>query len=428
MPPSAVHGNIPEGEVAVYAPHDTTNFHSRGNRRYSSGSGPDSRSVHTEFTALSDATTFHPVPKLEFELQPAYVDNFSTYLPFVAYRRVRSQQTAVDDDETIQDVPVSAPSVPQLSIMGQPLAHYSDKVEMVIYEEMFSSAVLVFASEAQFQLFKSTRNSRASPGMPLLKITAPYLSQVRPNSPYLVFKGFEAGEEYPYCTMYMKQSKRVRRLIFNFTPPDAEPFRVVTFTNHYRPFADFNYKGTRFRVVGTPVTSGYLLGHKLRFRLYVIDDEKASLCDDIINKKDGSLSLFKRREGDSYDPNDPATFPNPMPNPENPLITDNVYATYEESMGDTYISENSPPFGGIYQTSSSKSASGLLKKYREVARVESYQGQPPDSGVEADNLVIDTILMGLRDVAVRTSYNIPEAAGKTTCIDPNIDLWPAPSS
>lgn len=346
----------------------------------------DNGNSDQQLVALLDVLTIQVPPVSGNQLQSTFVDNFTNYRPFVNRQLVNAQRQLDDDDETIDG---DLNDVNSVEIMGQLVAAFNRKLDLLVVEEILKPSSLCFANEDHFNQFKHGH------AQPLFKVLAPFLSQMRPTTPFIIIK--RGSDHEPYCTIYTKQMSRVRRLVFQFTPHDAPMFELVAFINHYRPFTDFNYKNTRFRVFGTPVTLGYILGHKILLKLTVVDNGKPSLCDNMREKEGGKL--IKRKES------------NYVPDPDNPLITEDVYSTYRENMGTSFVNESMPPFGALEQTEHTTASVRLPKKYSEVATLELYQSQPgPDEtyGLNGDSVVLTAVLLGLREVTVRMSYKIPQ--------------------
>ncbi|KAG2734341.1 hypothetical protein G9P44_002347 [Scheffersomyces stipitis] len=296
-------------------------------------------------------------------------------------------------------------------------------------------------------------------GMPLFRTFVPYLSSFKKNSPFMVFAKYreiplkpvldangkdisidkdtdpDNYETYPFCTVNSKFFQNVRRFIFHFHMNGEKPdFKVIMFCNNMKPYADFNYKGTRFRVIGPATTTIYLMSYNPNMRLLVIDDDQPSLCDNIINKRPGFelSSLLKKKKlpnktngttPDSgisgpvkFDENNPNTFVNPYPNPKNPLIKELSMAVTVKG----YVSNNLPPFGAFKDSMLYDNQHGLLpKKYNELAKVELYQDsvsrQIEDMNstlsTDLDTQVLFCVMAVLREVSVRNSSRVNASGG-----------------
>ena len=287
-------------------------------------------------------------------------------------------------------------------------------------------------------------------GLPIFKIHAPYLSSFRKNSPYLIFKKYReiplrpslhdrpdnenadiltSYEAYVFCTVYVKHFYDVRRYILNFSPVGKKRFRVIIFQNNFRPFADFNYKNTRFRVLGTSLSCVYVTNYSPVMKLMIIDNDKPSLCDNIINKKAGFeiLSIMKQKKKypsdnsteESDDPNNDITLSNPYPDPKNPLLVD-LASSLRISGKHAFLSRSMPPFG-LFKDSiayDDDSVKFIPKKFSNVGRVEIYQDnsnliEDPNStlSIDLDSLVMNCILLTLRESNIRNSVKttLPQA-------------------
>ncbi|KAI5950594.1 hypothetical protein CANMA_005254 [Candida margitis] len=287
-------------------------------------------------------------------------------------------------------------------------------------------------------------------GLPLLKMHSPYMSTFRKNTPYLIFKKFKEVpsppkpgdpkqndvdfETFDYCYVYSKYSSNYRRFIFEFFPNTASCFKVVMFESSFKPFADFNYKGTRFRVIGTTISTGLVCEYNPHMRLLAIDDDQPSLCDGIVNKKSSSgfMKLKKSsNEGSSshveFNINDPTTFINPIPNSK--FLNSDGFSDYCQRA--TFIPNNLPPFGCYKDVNLYKpeNVSFIPKKYSEIGKSEIYQDLQSLSlsspaaatrnneqqqytskellnstlSVDQDTLVITVLLSTLREVNVKNA-------------------------
>lgn len=265
-------------------------------------------------------------------------------------------------------------------------------------------------------------------GLPLFKLVAPYMSNFKKTVPFLIFHKYketpeppklaengdiieEEFETFPFCTVYMKKFLAVKRYTFEFMveedPEDNvleketingktprkpnKTFKLLVFQHCFKPFTDFIYKGTRFRVLGTPIVSAYAMSYNPTLKLLVLDHDQNSLCDKIINKKPGFefSSLIKSKKErlknkqqnellqKSLDGLDPREYPNPYPSEECGLFTDN-YFQYFDGTGymdlRNYIPNNMPPFGLFKDALLYKNNMKLLpKRYTDTGRIELYQ-------------------------------------------------------
>lgn len=288
-------------------------------------------------------------------------------------------------------------------------------------------------------------------GLPIFKINTPYLSSFRKNSPFLVFKKYREiplkptlqdcpsnensdsltnYEAYVFCSVYVKHFYDVRRYILNFSPIGKRPFRIIMFQHNFKPFADFNYQNTRFRVVGTSLSCVYVTNYSPIMKLMIIDNDKPSLCDDIINKKTGfeipSIIKHKKKHPNNNsadnagnDLNDDMTFSNPYPDPTGPLLADSASFKRLTSKR-AFMSRSMPPFG-LFKDSvlyGNDSINFIPKKFSDTGKIEIYQDNSNFTedanstlSIDLDSLVINCILLTLRESNIRNSVKttLPQA-------------------
>ncbi|KAK6465003.1 hypothetical protein DFJ63DRAFT_310106 [Scheffersomyces coipomensis] len=305
-------------------------------------------------------------------------------------------------------------------------------------------------------------------GLPLFKIQVPYMSTFKKNAPFMIFKkyreiptqplkqDYENGrssssskhadkekdesdnyESYNFCTIYSKFFQRVRRFIFHFKyinkHNQVEEFKVIMFLNNYKPYADFNYRNTRFRIIGPAIPSGYIMNYNPHLRLLIIDDDKPSLCDNLINKKPGfEISKMIKRSSsngstneDSVDTNDivvigSTTYTNAYPNPNSALMQDSPFLNTGVEQKHSYISDKLPPFGAFKDALLYlREPSNILpKKYSEAGKIQVYQDNSAirdhdnlDSTLsfDVDSMVLTCVLCTLREVSIRNSNKAPNS-------------------
>ncbi|RCK67506.1 hypothetical protein Cantr_02549 [Candida viswanathii] len=259
-------------------------------------------------------------------------------------------------------------------------------------------------------------------GLPLFKVLVPYLSSFRKNTPLIIFKKFKElpaapdpnaqddteFETFNFCMVYSKYFQPYRRFIFEFHPEDQPSFKIVMFQSNFRPFADFNYKNTRFRVIGPSILLGVVQHYNPHMRLLVIDENKPSLADDVVNKKQ-STGFIKRKSSEAYvqfDENNPDTYINPIPN--NSFANEINSSLLPQPL---FISNDLPPFGSFKDSILYQNPQLLPKKYSEVGKIQIYQdketlqGKDLDStlSVDLDSLVLLCVMNTLRDVSIRNS-------------------------
>lgn len=251
-------------------------------------------------------------------------------------------------------------------------------------------------------------------GLPALRMILPYMSTFRKNTPYLIFKKFKEVpsapkpsdqkqndidfETFDYCYVYLKYSLNYRRFIFEFYPNSPSCFKLVMFESTFKPFADFNYKQTRFRVIGTTISTGLVCEYNPHMRLLIIDDDEPSLCDGIINKKPSSgfmklkkkpLSLEKE-EYIEFDINKPSTYINPIPNSK--FVDEDGFSNCCHHRA-TFIPNNLPPFGCYKDASLYKvdHASFIPRKHFEIGKGEIYQNLQSVAAAAAATTTTTTI-------------------------------------
>ncbi|CUM64710.1 uncharacterized protein PRCAT00002319001 [Priceomyces carsonii] len=399
---------------------------------------------------------------------------------------VNDVSSLYDDQPTItNDSLIANEATNSMIIMNRSSSSYDLRRRYVLVDEFIRNNTYMFADEEAFKLFKqlkskkkvkttlpqSTVDGDGSPsdymianriganrsdlipltyrlkgmGLPIFKIVTPYMSTFRKNSPFMVFKRYKEAPSpsknhnssnpevetdigtYDFCTVNTKHFSMFKRIILTFNPPEELEFKVLLFQCNNQPFADFIYKSTRFRVFGTSILNMSMISYNDNLKLLIIDDDKPSMCDSIINKKPGFeiSSLIKKRKNSldengsnknkstediSYDQNDPTTFPNPVPDPSNVLLQD----PFSESVPSmkSFISDRSPPFGDLKDSSAYINETNLLpRRYSEIGRFDVYQdsrtlnGKNPSStlSLDVDSLVLTCIVLTLREIALRNS-------------------------
>lgn len=284
-------------------------------------------------------------------------------------------------------------------------------------------------------------------GLPVFKVSVPYMSSFRRKTPFMVFRKFkeipekpsvvpgaepdEHFETYNFCEVHYKMFQPYKRYTFQFSPAGEAPFKVYAFQNNNRPFTDFNYKNSRFRVLGTLLLLAYVIAYNPELKLFILDELQASLADDLIEREHRSDFFSRSRhncsanirgdmahsrsDGRSANPtNDQNSsaqsneLVDPVPRADNPIVLDGE--SYIRSSGQLFIPNDSPPFSRfvdsfVYQNNSLF----LPKKFTEVGKVDVYQN-PEEYGsasplttyaVDTDSLVLTTILLTLREANVR---------------------------
>lgn len=319
-------------------------------------------------------------------------------------------------------------------------------------------------------------------GLPLFKVLVPYMSNFKKSAPFIVFHKYkevpspprinnsgddveEEFETYPFCTVYIKRFQAVKRYTFEFrldhdpekpsslskTQTSPYIFKLLVFQHSFKPFSDFIYKDTRFRVLGTPILSAYAMNYNPTLKLLIIDNDQKSLCDKIINKKPGFeiSSLIKskkeklkaKHQKDQLDKElinvHPRDYPNPYPSDDCGLFRDNYYQ-YFNGTGyvdfKDYIPNNMPPFGSFKDAFVYKNDLNIIpKRYSDTGKVEIYQdnsqnllnsgpsniaetgvwtssGEDQDTyninstkSVDTDNLILNCVMLTLRESSIRAT-------------------------
>lgn len=270
-------------------------------------------------------------------------------------------------------------------------------------------------------------------GLPLFKIQAPNFSLIRKNTPFIIFSRYreyplppnnqeidkgeypKSHETYQFCSVHVKHFYKVRRFTCSFTPAGSEPFKVLVFQHNYLSFADFNYRGTRFRVLGTSLSNMYVRHYNPSLKLVIVDRNKPSLCDELVNKKKGfeMSSLIKGKKKTEKkklceEPEDGMS--NPYPSEACPFLRNML----SSSVSNEYllVPRLLPPFGALsdalFYNDSFKSL--LPKRYPEVGKIELYQDDltiPPNTDINStfstdlDTLVLCAIMLTLRESNIR---------------------------
>lgn len=340
------------------------------------------------------------------KVQVPYLSSFRKNAPFIVFKRFReiplppvnSQKSYTDEDAIFDD----------------------DDLEM----DPKSTSKKQFRSQSEVSARRLSSTSMAS-----LKSSTSSSSSLNSME--------EDYETYEYCTVHVKYFQHCRRYILQFNPENEPSFSVLIFQHNFKPFADFVYKNTRFRVYGTPIVTGYLVNYNPTLKLMIVDPDKPSLCDEIINKKQefDLKSLIKRRrsstgsdvdsksEGVLVNPVDERVrgMDNPYPGSSNGLIHLD-YLSASNITSSSFVANKLPTFGlfkdvMIYDVDEDNFRI-LPKKYTEVGKIETYQevnnnrstsAQPFEESlsstktVNTDTLVLTAIMLTLREVSIRNS-------------------------
>lgn len=378
--------------------------------------------------ALSESATLALPQSHRHQLQETYDANYSHYLPFVLRRANRES-----DEDTI----ISAEQL----IMGRSTLVYAFKRRLIVGNELIRNTGLLFPDEESFTLFKGLRaqarkhrkksavvfsegeaklvpknapvdgevDTRAhiippefkarGEGLPFYKIGVPYLSAFRKNVPYMVFKRMrevplppsavegdgDDFESFDFCTTYLKSFHTFKRYTMVFRPEDEPEFTVTVFQHQFRPFTDFVYKNTRFRVVGLALALAYVATYNPDMKLFIIDDSQPLMCDGLLEKNG-----------------------KPVPNPNNVLFSQENDRSSEHRR---FVPKERPPFAHFVDSCAYlKDFHVIPKKYLEMGRIEIYQsvenlGTNTSStlSVDLDTAVLSAIILALRETGLRTT-------------------------
>lgn len=264
-------------------------------------------------------------------------------------------------------------------------------------------------------------------GLPLFKIVVPYMSSFRKKVPYMVFRRYkevpgppstrpdteeDKFETYDFCSVHLKAFQKYKRYVLHFTPENAAPFKVLAFQNNFRPFTDFNYKDTRFRVVGSSLVTAYLMNYIPELKLIVMDRDQVSLCDSIVNKRlHLARGIGATHARASVDPTAPEDLDNPVPHEDNAVLKEDDVG-FIHSIKRNYIPNDMPPFGRFLDSVAYPIELLLLpRRYSEAGKIDVYQPLSENShsdmtstlSVSLDQMVLSTVLLVLRETALRTT-------------------------
>ncbi|KAG7194262.1 uncharacterized protein KQ657_004989 [Scheffersomyces spartinae] len=338
-----------------------------------------------------------------FKVQVPYLSSFRKNAPFVVFKRFRE--------------------VPLPPVYGQKVV--VDEGALYADDDMDINTQTAISKDhkANAQVTESSRRRHSDLGGRKSESESPVSLQ---DNDY---------ETYDYCTVHVKYFQHCRRYILQFNPENEPLFSVLVFQHNFKPFADFLYKNTRFRVYGTPIVTGYLVNYNPTLKLMIVDPDSPSLVDEIINKKQefDLKSLIKRKRSSSISENSNSGIAinpvdkrvegmdNPYPGASNGLIyLDYLSATSHTSS--SLVANKLPTFGifkdvMIYDVEEDNFRI-IPKKYTEIGKIETYQelnnnrstsAQPfqeslsSSKSVDTDTLVLTAVMLTLHEVSIRNS-------------------------
>lgn len=241
---------------------------------------------------------------------------------------------------------------------------------------------------------------------PILRVLVPYMSVFRRKVPYMIFECLSEGELVPFCAVHMRTHAHFRRYLMHFTPPNGTPFTVAVFQNNFRPFSDFEYNHTRFRVVGTSVAAHYLSPYNPELKLLVVDATQPALCDNLVprarrpSRRGSAASTLLSERMPSSEMEDP------VPEASNRILLEDSGGFLRPVRN--YIPNELPPFG-LFMDACAEPGSRLLlpRKFADAGKVVLYE--PPEQESSLDLLVLTSVMLTLRETALRTTTRYPNS-------------------
>ncbi|QFZ25518.1 hypothetical protein EJF18_10614 [Clavispora lusitaniae] len=241
---------------------------------------------------------------------------------------------------------------------------------------------------------------------PILRVSVPYMSVFRRKVPYMIFECLSEGELVPFCAVHMRTHAHFRRYLMHFTPPNGTPFTVAVFQNNFRPFSDFEYNHTRFRVVGTSVAAHYLSPYNPELKLLVVDATQPALCDNLVPRARRPSRRGSAASTSSSERMPSSEMEDPVPEASNRILL-------EDSGGFSrpvrnYIPNELPPFGLFMDACAEPGSRSLLpRKFADAGKVVLYE--PPEQESSLDSLVLTSVMLTLRETALRTTTRYPNS-------------------
>ncbi|GEQ68443.1 hypothetical protein JCM33374_g2111 [Metschnikowia sp. JCM 33374] len=394
----------------------------------------DTNTVSLSSLALSDADTFTSTWDQGFLVRSSFQESINSYTPNFLRRKYEPRSRNVsndnysdDDDRTIfskQEFP---------SIMHKETNTYTHIRKMIIASELIGNSVYVFHDSESFEIFKGRKKNKKKPsirstnsyednfnlssdhsmntnenkvtarkGFPILKIVVPYMSTFRPKTPYMIFRRYFESPRHDDPI----SAKESRFSNYDF---------FLAFQNNYRPFTDFNYKDTGFRIFGTSKYLSYPSYYNPELKLFILDEDQASLADNLISKPKSSIfSMSGKKKGF-----DDQAFESLVPSPNNPIIRRETEFEDSPVYGNS-VPHGMPSFGKFLDACAyTKEDSILPKRYSEVGKLAVYEGplesqsseQVSSLTVDEDSVVLTTVFLALRETNLRTALRKEEVRG-----------------
>lgn len=366
-----------------------------------------------ESSALSDTDTLTYTRAQRLQLQESYAENFRVYLPYLL-RRMRMGVAEVAPDSASETTIAPAPA----GVMARAVDDYDTKRTMVVAQALLGKTV-VFGSVAQYERFRVARE-----GLPVLRVLVPYMSLFRRRVPFMVFErcdgaaggasagsaggtagadladsagaGAGAAGDPPFCTVHVRSTQHYRRFLLRFADGDT----VAVFQHNFLPFADFCFRDTRFRVLGTSVAPYLMAPYSPQLRLLVVDSAQPALCDRLVPK------LHQHAPWPAPSPA-PAPGDDPVPHLSNPLVVEAAAARPSAMVPPRYIPNERPPFGLCMDACVYGGRRPLFRKYADAAQVVVYEAR----GGDTELLVLTAVLLALRENGLRSAVRYPNALG-----------------
>lgn len=390
---------------------------------------------------LSDTDTLAYTRTQRLQLQESYSENYRVYLPYLL-RRMRLGAREVPPDSASDTTITPAPA----GVMGREVDEYFCKRTMVVAQALLGKT-MVFGSREEFERFRNQHDNR-----PALRVLVPYMSMFRRRVPFMVFErpadtdGAELagatgapgatnaaafagaaraasrptrtaeptsrtatrngaredrgsaklpGEcpETPFCNVFMRSGQYYRRFLLRFANGDV----VAVFQHNFLPFADFCFRGTRFRIIGTSMAPYLMAPYSPQLRLLVVDDAQPALCDRLVPRAQEHAAWNSRME-----PSD-----DPVPHESNPLVIEAASILPSIIIPLRFIPHERPPFGLCMDATVYRGRRPIFRKYADAAQVMVYEAR----GGETDLLVLTAVMMSLRENGLRTAVRYPNTVG-----------------